>query len=110
MLTFAPQPPEIHDTSLEYTSPESLPSPHTGLLQQVDSKADMWSLGMVLHKLLFFKLPYKYASDGEGNESGDMVGEDGEEGKMKRLEREVLGYSGYGFSLTVASSMLMSGS
>lgn len=40
--------------SLEYTSLESLPSPHTGLLHQIDSKADMWSLGMILHKLLFF--------------------------------------------------------
>lgn len=46
-------------TSLEYIAPESLPSPQTGLLQQVDSKADMWSLGMILHKLLFFKLPYR---------------------------------------------------
>ena len=44
---------------LEYTSPESLPSPHMGLLQQIDSKSDMWSLGMILHKLLFFKLPYR---------------------------------------------------
>ena len=45
---------------LEYTSPESLPSPLTGLLQQIDSKSDMWSLGMILHKLLFFKLPYRW--------------------------------------------------
>ncbi|KAF8954903.1 hypothetical protein BDZ97DRAFT_2064311 [Flammula alnicola] len=48
--------------TLEYTAPESLPSPHTGLLQQIDSKADMWSLGMILHKLLFFKLPYRFKS------------------------------------------------
>ncbi|KAJ7274919.1 kinase-like protein [Mycena rebaudengoi] len=76
--------------TLEYTSPESLRSPRTGLLQPVDSKADMWSLGMILHKLLFFKLPYQYASDGEGN--GSKVGEGD---KMDRLEDEVLNYSGF---------------
>jgi serine/threonine protein kinase len=76
--------------SLEYTSPESLPSPQTGLLQQIDSKADMWSLGMILHKILFFRLPYHYAS-GEDSNSGD-VNEDGE--KMAELEREIQSYSG----------------
>ncbi|KAJ7096638.1 kinase-like domain-containing protein [Mycena belliarum] len=76
--------------TLEYTAPETLPSPRTGLLQPVDSKADMWSLGMILHKLLFFKLPYQYASDGEA--LGSKVGE-GE--KMDRLENEVLNYPGF---------------
>ncbi|KAF8189776.1 kinase-like domain-containing protein [Mycena galopus ATCC 62051] len=76
--------------TLEYTSPESLPSPRTGLLSPVDSKADMWSLGMILHKLLFFKLPYKYASDGDA--VGSKVGEGD---KMDRLENEVLTYSGF---------------
>jgi serine/threonine protein kinase len=51
--------------SLEYASPESLPSPHTRVLRQIDSKFDMWSLGMILHKMLFFKLPYRYATEGE---------------------------------------------
>ncbi|KAJ7788408.1 kinase-like protein [Mycena olivaceomarginata] len=76
--------------TLEYTSPESLPSPRTGLLNPVDSKADMWSLGMILHKLLFFKLPYKYASDGDA--VGSKVG-DGD--KMDRLENEVVTYPGF---------------
>ncbi|KAH8115900.1 kinase-like protein [Phellopilus nigrolimitatus] len=73
--------------TLEYTAPESLPSPRTGLLSQVDSKADMWSLGMILHMLLFFHLPYHYCSDGDrrGNDGGDM----------ERLEKEVLGYAGF---------------
>jgi serine/threonine protein kinase len=48
--------------TLEYASPESLPSPQTGILAQMDSKSDIWSLGMILHKLLFFHLPYTYAS------------------------------------------------
>lgn len=70
--------------SLEYSSPESLPSP-TGQLLQVDSKSDMWSVGMVLHKLLFFKLPYASSSDNtrDGRELPDA------------LEREVQAYSGY---------------
>ena len=72
--------------SLEYTSPESLPSPHTGLLQQVDSKADMWSLGMILHKLLFFRLPYRYAEEDSATGEGE---------KMTRLEHEIQSYSGY---------------
>ncbi|KAF4581706.1 putative serine/threonine-protein kinase iks1 [Pleurotus pulmonarius] len=79
--------------TLEYTSPESLPSPTTGLLQQVDSKADMWSLGMILHKLLFFKLPYRYAAIGDSN--GEPVSGVDEHEKMDRLEKEILGYAGF---------------
>jgi len=102
MLTFS-------FTSLEYTSPESLPSPLTGLLQQVDSKSDMWSLGMILHKLLFFRLPYRYASDGDRNTdiSGGgsaPVSEVCETDKLDKLEKEVLRYAGcvyqfYGFGV-----------
>ncbi|KAG8903254.1 putative serine/threonine-protein kinase iks1 [Tulasnella sp. 417] len=39
--------------TLEYAAPETLDAQRS-----VDSKADMWSLGMILHKLLFFRLPY----------------------------------------------------
>ena len=74
--------------TLEYASPESLPSPQTGTLAQMDSKSDIWSLGMILHKLLFFYLPYRYASGGDGN-SGVGEGE-----KMERLEKEILEYPG----------------
>ncbi|KAK7451000.1 putative serine/threonine-protein kinase iks1 [Stygiomarasmius scandens] len=56
--------------TLEYTAPETLPSPATGLLREVTSKADMWSLGMILHKLLFFRLPYRHAANGDA--SGDI--------------------------------------
>ncbi|RDB27537.1 putative serine/threonine-protein kinase iksA [Hypsizygus marmoreus] len=79
--------------TLEYTAPESLPSPVTGRLQQIDSKADMWSLGMILHKLLFFRLPYRYAAEGDAN--GDSISTEREGDKMERLEREVLEYPGF---------------
>lgn len=79
----------IVSISLEYTSPESLPSTTTGLLQQVDSKADMWSLGMILHKLLFLRLPYKSSSDNVEQDSK----RDGKE-MVDQLEREVRSYSG----------------
>jgi serine/threonine protein kinase len=84
----------VNIISLEYASPESLPSPETGRLQQVDSKADMWSLGMILHKLLFFRLPYRYASDADAQDNGKAAAdlENGE--KLQRLENEVLNYSG----------------
>ncbi|KAG9004176.1 putative serine/threonine-protein kinase iks1 [Tulasnella sp. 427] len=41
--------------TLEYAAPETLDAKRS-----VDSKADMWSLGMILHKLLFFRLPYAH--------------------------------------------------
>ena len=78
--------------SLEYTAPESLPSPYTGLLRQIDSKADMWSLGMILHKLLFFKLPYRYAAAGDA--AGEPVSTTDEGAKMDKLEKEVFDYPG----------------
>jgi serine/threonine protein kinase len=71
--------------SLEYSSPESLPSPRTGVLHHIDSKSDMWSLGMILHKLLFFRLPYM-------NVGEEISADDGE--KMVRLENEILNYTG----------------
>ena len=94
---------------LEYTAPETLRSPITGLLSQVDSKADMWGLRMVLHKMLFFRLPYKWSSDGrrfgfmyneESNQtqsqsqSREDSGEGGDGGDFTRLEDEVLNYPG----------------
>lgn len=86
--------------TLEYSSPESVPSP-TGVLRDVNSKSDMWSLGMILHKLLFFKLPYRYAADGDkdDNLSGDQhTGRRsrlGEAEKLRLLEQEVLDYPGF---------------
>ena len=76
--------------SLEYASPESLPSP-AGVLAQVDSKADMWSLGMILHKLLFFRLPYQHASDSPGKVDSKIDGRDA----MDLLQNEVMNYPGF---------------
>jgi serine/threonine protein kinase len=59
--------------SLEYTAPESLSLSH-----QPSSKADMWSLGMILYKLLFFRLPYEHLEDSD----------------ISRLEEEVRNYRG----------------
>ncbi|TCD62719.1 putative serine/threonine-protein kinase iks1 [Steccherinum ochraceum] len=84
--------------TLEYTSPESLPSPTTGLLSQLDSKSDMWSLGMILHKLLFFRLPYQYASDNTDQDSK----RDGK-ATADALEREVLNYPGFKSTPSVVS-------
>ncbi|KAF9444182.1 kinase-like protein [Macrolepiota fuliginosa MF-IS2] len=84
--------------TLEYSSPESLPSPQTGLLYKVGSKSDVWSLGMILHKLLFFKLPYRYAADGQtsnGAQSTERESRLGESEKLKLLEQEILTYPGF---------------
>ncbi|KAH7882478.1 kinase-like protein [Phlebopus sp. FC_14] len=74
--------------TLEYASPESLPSPRTGLLQEIDSKSDMWSLGMILYKMLFFRLPYRYATEGEASVTDEAD-------KMHKLEQEILAYPGF---------------
>ncbi|KAF5377324.1 hypothetical protein D9757_008003 [Collybiopsis confluens] len=97
--------------TLEYSSPECLPAPPTGHLRQIDSKADMWSLGMVLHRMLFFRLPWRYAMDAEGIDSDTPLGTGvtfgngkpkirrppprDEAEKMGRLEEEVLSYPGF---------------
>lgn len=52
----------------------------------------MWSLGMILHKLLFFKLPYRYAADSDNE--GSRAGGGGEADKLDRLEQEILAYPG----------------
>ena len=44
-----------------------------------------------LHKILFFRLPYRFSSDGSGAAGDSKMGE-GE--KMDRLQAEVLGYQG----------------
>lgn len=83
--------------TLEYASPESLPSPQTGLLKEVDSKSDMWSLGMILHKMLFFRLPYRYATEGERSEEGNAD-------VLNKLEQEILGYSGFRSTSSLSTS------
>ncbi|QRV74645.1 kinase domain protein [Ceratobasidium sp. AG-Ba] len=63
--------------TLEYCAPESLGHNHDGSLRQITSKSDMWSLGMILHKLVYFKLPWKNDED------------------MSELEKEIVDFQGF---------------
>ncbi|PVG01469.1 kinase-like protein [Serendipita vermifera] len=65
--------------TVEYSAPEALARDQTGSLFQVDAKSDMWSLGMILHKLIFFRLPYPDIDPTDVN----------------GIEREVLAYPGW---------------
>lgn len=50
----------------------------------------MWSLGMILHKLLFFQLPYTHASGNTEKADSKVDGR----ATMDLLEKEVLDYPG----------------
>ncbi|CUA73088.1 putative serine/threonine-protein kinase iksA [Rhizoctonia solani] len=63
--------------TLEYSAPESLRHNQDGSLRQITSKSDVWSLGMILHKLIYFRLPWKNDED------------------MAELEKEIVGFQGY---------------
>ncbi len=86
--------------SLEYSSPESLPVPPHYTLPPTDSKSDMWSLGMILHKLIFFRLPYRWAAYGDrpglyGSDAKSLNEDDERGNDTDRLEREVSSYQGF---------------
>ncbi|CBQ72416.1 related to IKS1-putative serine/threonine kinase [Sporisorium reilianum SRZ2] len=67
-----------HTGTLEYMSPETMRvNPVTRRLDELSSKADMWSLGMILHLLVFFRLPFRQTQD------------------VDELRAEMLGYSGF---------------
>ncbi|CAH7672610.1 kinase-like domain-containing protein, partial [Phakopsora pachyrhizi] len=64
--------------TLDWVPPESLKKdPRTGKLFEVTQKGDMWQLGLVLHFLCFFRLPYTESDD------------------IKKLEDEIKSYPGY---------------
>ncbi|CAE6425417.1 unnamed protein product [Rhizoctonia solani] len=63
--------------TLEYSAPESLRHNQDGSLRQITSKSDVWSLGMILHKLIYFRLPWKNDED------------------MAELEKEIIRFQGY---------------
>ena len=50
----------------------------------------MWSLGMILHKLLFFRLPYTHTSDNDE----PSTPRDGSE-YADKLEAEIIAYPGF---------------
>lgn len=67
--------------TLAYTPPEALcPSPTTGHYPPPDRATDMWALGLVLHLLVFFALPFAEA---------------GPDGDTKKLEEEIKLYRGF---------------
>lgn len=75
--------------TVEYSAPEALAKdPVTGQLLQIDSKSDMWSLGIILHKLIFFRLPYPEIDPSDVN----------------GIEREVLAYPGWKATADVIST------
>lgn len=50
--------------TMEYMPPETFhEDPKSGKLEELSSKADIWSLGMILHLLIFLKLPYRQVED-----------------------------------------------
>jgi hypothetical protein len=55
---------------------------------------------MILHKLLFFRLPYQHAET--ENSSADGEGE-----KMERLEREVLNYPGFAIYFILGGGLVL---
>ena len=71
----------IHLTvlSVEYSAPEALARDPSGSLLQMDSKSDMWSLGVILHKLIFLRSPYPEVDSTE----------------VDGMERNILAYEGY---------------
>ncbi|GAA5853206.1 hypothetical protein JCM8547_000242 [Rhodosporidiobolus lusitaniae] len=68
--------------TLAYTPPEALfpPDPRTGKFPSPDRATDQWALGLILHLLCFFALPWREA---------------GEEGDTLELEREIREYRGF---------------
>ncbi|GAA5963131.1 hypothetical protein JCM8115_001030 [Rhodotorula mucilaginosa] len=67
--------------TLAYTPPEALcPSPTTGHYPPPDRATDMWALGLIVHLLVFFALPFAEA---------------GPDGDTKKLEEEIKLYRGF---------------
>ncbi|KAK0569067.1 putative serine/threonine-protein kinase iks1 [Tilletia horrida] len=53
-----------HTGTMDFMAPEAIfPDPITGQLQELTSKSDIWSLGMILHLCVFFRLPYRNSDD-----------------------------------------------
>jgi len=66
-----------HTGTMEYMAPETVLPDAEGHFRQTDSTADMWSLGLILHKMLFFRLPYDH------------------DDTFSELERQIASYRGF---------------
>lgn len=67
-----------HTGTMEFMAPEAVRvNARTGMLQELSSKADIWSFGMILHLLIFLRLPYTQVED------------------VDRLRDEMLAYGGW---------------
>ncbi|KAL7418392.1 putative serine/threonine-protein kinase iks1 [Cryptotrichosporon argae] len=66
-----------HTGTMEYMAPETLVVNDQGNWRPSDSHADVWSLGIILHKLLFLHLPYSQLDD------------------LTRLHAEIVAYPGF---------------
>ncbi|KAH7096145.1 kinase-like protein [Auriculariales sp. MPI-PUGE-AT-0066] len=100
--------------TLEYVAPESLtPSTPTGAippsipassLPPLDSKADMWSLGMILYKMVFFRLPWISGQASTDSPDGGLgparVRNADSGGFQAELEEEIRNYRGFAASLS----------
>ncbi|VVT45330.1 uncharacterized protein SAPINGB_P000714 [Magnusiomyces paraingens] len=70
--------------TLEYCAPELIRPFSSGELAQFSKKTDMFSLGMILHFLLFSRLPYTpLLIDGADSES------------LEKLKKEVIDFKGF---------------
>ncbi|WWC87201.1 uncharacterized protein L201_002087 [Kwoniella dendrophila CBS 6074] len=76
-----------HTGTMEYMAPETLIQDTQGSWRPSDSHADMWSLGMILHKMLFLRLPYPDTEDYDA------------------LHREIIAYAGFKPSSEVIQSL-----
>ncbi|WWC67655.1 uncharacterized protein I206_101565 [Kwoniella pini CBS 10737] len=76
-----------HTGTMEYMAPETLMQDTQGNWRPSDSYADMWSLGMILHKMLFLRLPYPDTED------------------FDALHKEILAYPGFKPSSDIIQSL-----
>ncbi|WWC59167.1 uncharacterized protein I303_101715 [Kwoniella dejecticola CBS 10117] len=76
-----------HTGTMEYMAPETLMQDLQGNWRPSDSHADMWSLGMILHKMLFLHLPYPDTED------------------FDELHKEILSYPGFKPSSEIIQSL-----
>lgn len=63
--------------TLDYVPPEAFKPNTKGKSQELSARVDIWALGLILHVLCFFKLPFKQSED------------------IDLLREEIVNYPGY---------------